>query len=258
VASKRSSPDPSPNRRLDLAAPAGRAWRHIEAAEVWIGATFGENEVLSIEGARSCGADGDAGSGSSTASCPAKTLEDARAGASCGGTVGCDGSCSVQVPANPGQPCGGCGGVVECDGSCSAPGPADVGEAGGAGGAGIDCSGVCSVATPSDYDSNRVRDTPDRFSCCFVDEGIGYGPGGRDTSAIRATLTPVDAVEGLFTSAALHCATWVAAVTGRGLPRPSGAACLGDDPTDSRAGRLRRMRSAASDFSTPAKAGGPA
>ncbi len=39
----------------------------------------------------------------------------------CGGSVTCDGTCSVTIPGDIGAPCGSCGGVIQCDGSCSEP-----------------------------------------------------------------------------------------------------------------------------------------
>lgn len=41
----------------------------------------------------------------------------------CGGTVFCDGSCSIGIPAEIGQACNVCGGTVQCDGTCNPPCP---------------------------------------------------------------------------------------------------------------------------------------
>src|SRR6266700_7504271 len=47
----------------------------------------------------------------------------------CGGTIRCDGSCSVSTPTNLGTSCGSCSGHIQCDGTCSLPPPANLGRA---------------------------------------------------------------------------------------------------------------------------------
>lgn len=89
--------------------------------------------------------------------CAPLAPELARDCASCGGSVACDGRCSVALPPNLGASCGSCGGT-------------------------IDCRGGCSVATPSDYGSILPRDTLASFSCCLIDEVRSYGPDGLDSS----------------------------------------------------------------------------
>ena len=39
----------------------------------------------------------------------------------CNGLLNCQGTCSVNFPANVGAACGSCGGVVKCDGTCTEP-----------------------------------------------------------------------------------------------------------------------------------------
>ena len=67
---------------------------------------------------------------------------------SCGGTIQCDGSCSISTPGNYGQQCNcgpcGCGGTIQCDGSCSGPNPTPSNYGQSCGNCGtIDCSGNC-------------------------------------------------------------------------------------------------------------------
>jgi hypothetical protein len=69
---------------------------------------------------------------------------------SCGGTVLCDGSCSVGTPSNLGAPCGSCGGAIRCDGTCSVATPRTFGVSCGSCGGTITCDESCSVATPPD------------------------------------------------------------------------------------------------------------
>jgi hypothetical protein len=142
-----------------------------------------------------------------------------------------------------------------------------------AGGGGIDYSGVCSVATPSDYGSTQCLSRRlDRLLCVrivFATRRTGSPAAstmkGSATDlavatprgAIRATLTPVHGVEYLFTSAALQwgeSATQRGSAAGAGSPAAIGRRMSRRRAEDSRAGRLRRMRAASSDVSTPAKA----
>lgn len=70
---------------------------------------------------------------------------------SCGGSVTCSGSCSINAPSNYGMSCGRCGGSVACDGSCSVSTPTNYGESCGSCGGTVKCDGSCSVATPENY-----------------------------------------------------------------------------------------------------------
>jgi hypothetical protein len=72
----------------------------------------------------------------------------------CGGTIQCDGSCSVQTPANLGASCGSCGGTIQCDGTCSAPTPANFGSTCGSCGSSIGCDGSCFNLAPPNYGSS--------------------------------------------------------------------------------------------------------
>lgn len=69
----------------------------------------------------------------------------------CGGTIQCDGTCSVVDPPNLGMPCGHCGGTFRCDGSCSVMDPGDYGKPCGSCGGTVRCDRSCSVATPNNY-----------------------------------------------------------------------------------------------------------
>lgn len=122
-----------------------------------------------------------AASESDAASCVVPDATAAAECASCGGRIACDGSCSLALPSELGKPCGSCGGSVQCDGSCSARSPLTFGQACGSCGGTLDCNGNCSIATPSDYGSALLRDIPDNFTCCFIDEVRSYGPDGRDS-----------------------------------------------------------------------------
>lgn len=112
-------------------------------------------------------------------SCTVPASEAVRGCMRCGGEIACDGSCNLPLPPDLGQPCGSCGGSVLCDGSCSARTPPAFGQACGSCGGTIDCSGNCNILTPSDYGSALLRDIPDNFTCCFIDEIRSYGPDGR-------------------------------------------------------------------------------
>jgi hypothetical protein len=70
---------------------------------------------------------------------------------SCGGTVQCDGSCSVPAPTNFAGSCGSCGGKVLCDGSCSVPTPANFGVSCNQCAGTIQCNGSCNPPPPSNY-----------------------------------------------------------------------------------------------------------
>jgi hypothetical protein len=94
----------------------------------------------------------------------AVSFEDCDAGAPCGmcgGTLRCDGTCSVATPSNFGQSCGSCGGAVQCDGSCSIATPPNYGQACGACGGTIQCDGSCTAP--------QVRNTC-TGTCCDFDE----------------------------------------------------------------------------------------
>jgi hypothetical protein len=67
---------------------------------------------------------------------------------SCGGSIRCDGSCSAPTPLDLNKPCGQCGGKVKCDGTCSIPGPPGVGKPCGECGGTLKCDGKCSNTTP--------------------------------------------------------------------------------------------------------------
>ncbi|MBI4146250.1 hypothetical protein HY489_02835 [Candidatus Woesearchaeota archaeon] len=60
----------------------------------------------------------------------------------CGGIVKCDGTCSIQTPANIDASCGKCGGKIKCDGTCSIQTPANIDQPCGCGGK-INCVGTC-------------------------------------------------------------------------------------------------------------------
>ena len=59
----------------------------------------------------------------------------------CGGTIKCDGTCSIPTPSNYGQPCGNQG-TIQCDGTCSRPCDSRQGQACGNCGT-YDCLGNC-------------------------------------------------------------------------------------------------------------------
>jgi hypothetical protein len=69
----------------------------------------------------------------------------------CGGTVRCDGTCSVSTPAAFGQTCGSCGGVIGCSGACTVSTPATFGQACGSCGGKVQCDSTCSVSTPANF-----------------------------------------------------------------------------------------------------------
>jgi hypothetical protein len=68
---------------------------------------------------------------------------------SCGGTVQCDGTCSIPNPPNLGAACGSCGGTIQCNGACSIPTPSNLGRTCGSCGGTIQCNGACSIPTPT-------------------------------------------------------------------------------------------------------------
>jgi hypothetical protein len=76
---------------------------------------------------------------------------------SCGGTMQCDGTCSVETPDDVGTICGNCGGKIRCDGSCSIPTPQNLGEVCGSHCEGtIQCDGQCSADSQSSDEKNII------------------------------------------------------------------------------------------------------
>ena len=69
----------------------------------------------------------------------------------CGGTITCDGSCSLETPPNHGQGCSTCGGTIQCGGACSAPNPPNLGLSCDSCGGTVKCDGTCSVPNPPGY-----------------------------------------------------------------------------------------------------------
>jgi len=72
----------------------------------------------------------------------------------CGGTVNCDGTCSIPTPSNLNNACGSCGGNITCDGTCSIPNPSNLGKACGACGGKYLCDGSCSISEPANYNQS--------------------------------------------------------------------------------------------------------
>jgi hypothetical protein len=101
---------------------------------------------------------------------------------SCGGSVQCDGSCSVTGPPDLGVACGSCGGTVQCDGTCSVATPPDLGQACGCGGS-VQCNGKCSSLCSLNVSFSNIDDdayvwlsTPDfdsnpASSICQINQG---------------------------------------------------------------------------------------
>lgn len=110
---------------------------------------------------------------------------DEGAACACGGKIGCDGQCSVIVPADYGQPCGLCHGTVSCTGACSIPDPAPAGDyttktmtvSPGAGGSTISVGGPCGVGY-------------DRLDVTAVVAGTGSYPQRGTCSATWTTSDP--------------------------------------------------------------------
>lgn len=73
---------------------------------------------------------------------------------SCGGHIQCNGACSVATPPGTGNSCGSCGGTLQCNGACSVATPWNLGAACGSCGGSIQCNGACSIATPSNYNQS--------------------------------------------------------------------------------------------------------
>jgi hypothetical protein len=106
---------------------------------------------MSLETAKLCDAGKVCRGGFPSATCACSATAVGEPCGRCGGTVACDGSCSVPTPANQGAACGLCGGTIKCDGACSIPTPANHGAPCGSCGGTIKCDGSCSVPTPADH-----------------------------------------------------------------------------------------------------------
>lgn len=94
---------------------------------------------------------------------------------SCGGSVLCNGSCSVPTPANWNQSCGSCGGKINCQNQCSIPTPGTYGNPCNCGGT-ITCSGSCSQNVPPeicDGQDNNCSGTADETFTCKQNSPLG-------------------------------------------------------------------------------------
>jgi hypothetical protein len=98
---------------------------------------------------KSCGSCG--GTVQCDGSCSVNTPLKYGTSCACGGTIQCDGSCSANIPSNYGKGCGSCGGVTQCDNSCSVSTPASFGKSCGSCGGVTQCDGSCSVNTPANF-----------------------------------------------------------------------------------------------------------
>lgn len=96
---------------------------------------------------------------------------------SCGGTINCAGACTVATPGNYGAGCGSCGGVINCSGACTVNTPANFGAGCGSCGGTINCSGACSVGTPGNFGAGcgSCGGTVNCSGACSVGTPSNYG-----------------------------------------------------------------------------------
>jgi hypothetical protein len=149
---------------------------------------------------------------------------------SCGGTVKCDGTCTVATPANFGATCGSCGGKIKCDGTCSVATPANYGAGCGSCGGTVQCSGTCSVATPGNYGAGcgSCGGTVQCNGTCSVATPGNYGAGcGSCGGTVRCDGSCSVATPGNYNQACNSCGGTVQCngTCSPGQPGNYGAAC---------------------------------